>query len=350
MRKVYMDESGYTGEDLLNGDQQFQAASSVEITEDEAEGLINKHFPARRSPELKHQKLSKRPAYWKGLGDLQEELLQNFPCHSYIFDKKFMLIQKFLGNCTEPFYHSQGIDFYADGQAESAASLLHLTGETLFGKERIQNFWHLYQRTVRKKREADVRELVSASKELMAINLEELFGPLGSGFSVAVEDLLIEGVNLDLAYPLVLGLVSLFERRDGEYEIIHDQSENLKGYSESFQSLVGVKDEESFRFSNVSELNFPLKLRRVSQVDSKSSSAVQLADILVGGIIEATKVLTVQPEKANAYTERLWSIYDTAPEQALIFQLPSLDFDQISKHRQGNQSKEFIEFAAKRLK
>lgn len=111
MRRVYVDECGYTGEDLLNTDQLFQAVSAIEITEDEAEDLISRHFPRRQSPELKHQKLSKRPVYWKGLCDLQEELIQNFPCHSYIVDKRFMLIQKFLGNCTEPFYHAGEVDF-----------------------------------------------------------------------------------------------------------------------------------------------------------------------------------------------------------------------------------------------
>jgi len=44
MRSVYIDESGYTGTDLLNQAQPFQGALAIYISESEAEELVNKHF------------------------------------------------------------------------------------------------------------------------------------------------------------------------------------------------------------------------------------------------------------------------------------------------------------------
>ncbi len=59
METVYMDESGYTGYDLLNLDQPVQAASSLMIDEKTAQGLIVDTFPKSRAKELKHKKISK---------------------------------------------------------------------------------------------------------------------------------------------------------------------------------------------------------------------------------------------------------------------------------------------------
>lgn len=41
-----IDESGYTGFDLLNPEQRFQGATAIAIEDDEARRLIREHFPA----------------------------------------------------------------------------------------------------------------------------------------------------------------------------------------------------------------------------------------------------------------------------------------------------------------
>jgi hypothetical protein len=40
-----IDESGYTGFDLLNADQPFQGATAIAISDDDAARLIKEHFP-----------------------------------------------------------------------------------------------------------------------------------------------------------------------------------------------------------------------------------------------------------------------------------------------------------------
>lgn len=43
-----IDESGYTGFDLLNRDQRFQGAAAIAIEDGEAARLIKEFFPDRR--------------------------------------------------------------------------------------------------------------------------------------------------------------------------------------------------------------------------------------------------------------------------------------------------------------
>lgn len=54
-----IDESGYTGFDLLNPEQRFQGATAIAIDDDEARRLIREHFPKLQADELKYRALGK---------------------------------------------------------------------------------------------------------------------------------------------------------------------------------------------------------------------------------------------------------------------------------------------------
>lgn len=55
-----IDESGYTGFDLLNRGQRFQGAAAIAIDDDDACRLIKEHFPRLQATELKYGALSRR--------------------------------------------------------------------------------------------------------------------------------------------------------------------------------------------------------------------------------------------------------------------------------------------------
>jgi hypothetical protein len=57
-----IDESGYTGFDLLNLDQRFQGASAIAISDKDAARLIKQHFPRLQASELKYRSLA---SIWK---------------------------------------------------------------------------------------------------------------------------------------------------------------------------------------------------------------------------------------------------------------------------------------------
>ena len=61
-----IDESGYTGFDLLNPDQRFQGASAIAISDEDAARLIREHFPQLQAQELKYRALSRRPVNHHG--------------------------------------------------------------------------------------------------------------------------------------------------------------------------------------------------------------------------------------------------------------------------------------------
>jgi hypothetical protein len=126
-----IDESGYTGFDLLNAQQPFQGASAIAIDDEDAARLIREHFPRMQAPELKYSQLSRRPAYAQRLIALQRDVLNHFKCVPYVCDKRFLLLLMFIDYAVEPFYYARGMDFYQDGQNYALASVLYSAGPAL---------------------------------------------------------------------------------------------------------------------------------------------------------------------------------------------------------------------------
>ena len=87
------------------------------------------------------------------------------------------------------------------------------------------------------------------------------------------------------------------------YKIIHDRSKNLEQYDITLNEMINPSDEVSFKETEITNLKFPLKLTSVAQMDSKDSAGVQLADILVGGIIDSSKAIT--GKKVNECNKRI---------------------------------------------
>jgi hypothetical protein len=86
-----IDESGYTGFDLLNLDQRFQGASAIAVSDEDAARLIKEHFPRLQASELKYRSLSRRPSNHQPLLALQRDLLTHYKTVTYVCDKRFLL-------------------------------------------------------------------------------------------------------------------------------------------------------------------------------------------------------------------------------------------------------------------
>ena len=146
-----VDESGYTGFDLLNAEQRFQGAAAIAITHEEASRLIEQHFPNLVAPELKYGALARRPNNRERLLSLQRDVLAHHKCVTYVCNKRFLLILMFLDYAIEPYYYKRRINFYEDGQNYSLGSLLYYTGPTLFGKDAFEALLIAFQRSVKEK-------------------------------------------------------------------------------------------------------------------------------------------------------------------------------------------------------
>ena len=128
----------------------------------------------------------------------------------------------------------------------------------------------------------------------------------------------------------------------GPYFVEHDQSKNLLTYRDLLQRYIDHDQTIEFRQSEIARIKFPLKLTSVTQVDSKTSPAVQLADMMIGAAIEAANTLTGQ-RVAGLDAEAVMGLY---ADHQFIHMVPSIDFEAQRRFRQGTQAAEVIDYFA----
>ncbi|RUV71553.1 MAG: hypothetical protein EOR26_25710 [Mesorhizobium sp.] len=337
-----IDESGYTGYDLLNPDQRFQGATAIAISNEDATRLIKEYFPKLHVTELKYRNLSRRSANHPQLLGLQRDLLRDYKCVTYVCDKRFLLVLMFLDYAVEPYYYERGFNFYENGQNYALASLLYSAGPTILGKEEFDALLAAFQRAVKQKTPGSLRDLVLAARKTGWRELPEALGPLAQyAAPECLDAIATPGVNTDAALVVLQSLISRMEvMADGPYRVEHDQSKNLLSYHELLQRLIDHDEVAEFRQSAIASLKFPLQLTEVNQVNSRSSPAVQLADVMIGAAIEAANNLTGL-RTGGLDPAALISLYR---EGQFIHLLPSLDFEEQRRFRQGTQAAEVIDY------
>jgi hypothetical protein len=340
-----IDESGYTGFDLLNPDQRFQGATAIAIDDDEARRLIREHFPKLQADELKYRALARRPSNHPRLLALQHDLLTHYKCVTYVCSKRFLLLLMFLDYAVEPFYYERGLDFYQDGQNYSLASLMYAIGPTLLGRDAFDQLLACFQRAVKEKTQEALADLVRAARATRWQELPEALGPLARfAAPECLQAIATPGVSTDAALVVLQSLVSRLEVMTcGPYRVEHDQSKNLLTYHDLLQRYIDHDEAITFRQSEIASITFPLKLQSVTQVNSKTSPAVQLADVMIGAAIEAAN--TLAGHRTGALDAR--AVMTLYADHQLIHMLPSIDFKEQKRFRQGSQAAQVIDYFAK---
>jgi len=340
-----IDESGYTGFDLLNADQRFQGAAAIGISDEDATHLIREHFRKMRASELKYRALSRRSANHLRLLSLQRDVLTHYKCVTYVCDKRFLLALMFVDYAVEPFYYERGMDLYADGQNYAMASLLYVAGPTLLGQPAFDRLLMSFQKAVKDKTLESLDALVAATRATKWEAFPEALGPLAQFAAPAcLSAIATPGVNTDAAPVVLQSLISRMEvMAEGQYRVEHDQSRNLLTYHDLLQRFIEHDQEIEFRTTEITSLKFPLKLAEVTQVDSKTSPAVQLADVMIGAAVDAGKQLAGL-RSGGLDPEAVLSLYK---ENQFIHLLPSVDFEDQKKFREGTQAAELIDYYAK---
>ena len=348
MDKIFIDESGYTGSNLLDENQPFQGASSLMIDEKMAESLIKKHFPKSQSIELKHQNLSRRKNNWNDLLRLQEEILNNFMGFSYICNKKYFLLLLFLNSCVEPFFYNESeLDFYENGHNFVLASLLYYTAPNFWGDRNYNEFLHLFQKAMKYKSSESIQALCKKAKSLNGKKLSENLIPLSMEYQPCIQEIQEQLTSTDIASIVLSSLISHIEKHtNSKYEVIHDISRGLDKYNRLIKLYINNDDTVKFKMTEITSLSFPLKLSSVKQKESHLSYGLQLADILIGGIMEYCMALGGSVKK-NDYNQSVIDLYN---KNNILHIIPNPNIEEIKNFHSDSQAKKLIKYLSQSKK
>ena len=238
-----------------------------------------------------------------------------------------------------------GLNFYEDGQNYSLASLLYYVGPTLLGRNAFEGLLAAFQRAMKEKTSDSLSDLVNATRMTNWQELPEALGPLARYADPdCLNAIATPGVTTDAAFVVLQSLISRMEELvSGPYRVEHDRSKNLLTYHELLQRYINHDQTAEFQQSEIARIKFPLKLQSVTQIDSVSSPAVQIADVMIGATIEAVKMVTGR-RAAGINGKAVLEAY--GPDQ-FIHLVPSIDFEAQRKFRAGTQADQVIDYFAR---
>src|SRR6478752_7443463 len=92
---IYLDECGYTGDDLFDTEQPTFAIATHSFSEEEASAVKRRFFAAVQAPELKHSSLQRTAKHQRSVLDFLEfASQQSGRVRVMVADKRFALTAK----------------------------------------------------------------------------------------------------------------------------------------------------------------------------------------------------------------------------------------------------------------
>ena len=122
-----VDESGFTGEDLLSADQPVFAHATVDLDSAEARKIVSSIFAGVNAKKLKYARLRRRPRYQDGIVELVTIMANDRTrAATWIAHKEFALVTLIVDWWIEPLAHKSGLNLYEADRKLKLSDFSHL--------------------------------------------------------------------------------------------------------------------------------------------------------------------------------------------------------------------------------
>lgn len=178
IRTYYVDETGFTGEDLLAEDQPIFAQATNDFSNDEAHDLIELAFSGVGSAELKYNRLARNGRHHDKIIELVRILaVDPLRVGAWIAHKEYALMTLIVDWWMEPLAHKNGLNLYKDGANHGMANMLFYCLEgfwsTAFRKKLLLHFQRMF-RSRTTERYNECRAFVEKEKMRVDDNRDEI--------------------------------------------------------------------------------------------------------------------------------------------------------------------------------
>ena len=229
---VFIDECGYTGEDLFNSQQPIFTLASLRLSEEQCDDLKQKHFSKIQAKELKHSQLSRRDVQQKMVINFLKDLISEEKNVKFaIAHKRYVLVNKMVDLLIETMANLDGIDFYEDGANIAFSNLLYFLSKDIAGEKIFKMLLLNFQRMIR---ERSIESYEKFFKIFYEEEYHELLNEVYAPFMAYHHRLgpptvfaLPENM-LNIAFSEAFNLVAEWSKEiKGNWSLVHDNSSNM---------------------------------------------------------------------------------------------------------------------------
>lgn len=291
MPTFYVDETGFTGEDLLAPAQPIFVQATHDFSDTETQKIIDSIFSGVKAAELKHKNLSRKPAHQERIAEfIRFAVSDPSRVATWVAHKEFAAATMVVEWWIEPLAHRAGINLYENGANHAMANMLFMCLQGFWDEKFRRKILLAFQKMFRartKERFDECESLIAKTQD--EVRNDESRSEILRYFWPSFALLGLDHVAnlpphvLDLALP---GLVRLGfkwrEKHEGPWEVVHDRSSNMARQKWLWDTLTGT-DMGAAKFDGPGGPGiFPMNVVRTRFADSNTEKQIQLCDIIAG--------------------------------------------------------------------
>lgn len=350
MLTVYMDESGFTGEDLLNTAQPFVHVSTT-LDDGEALQICNEYFRGFQGPELKHKTLSRRPNGRARVQNFIADMRATGKFTSWICHKEFAALTYLVDLWVEPAMHQDGIDLYKDGANLALCNMAYYCLQAYQGDRFLREHLRRFQRMMIQRSAATYaafwRELHKDYERVDQLIKDILVFFLGAQLKFGPSRLnSIPKRALDPALATVVQTCTHWRERNVQsIKLVHDKSSNLSK-DKWLWDLLSSSEIEPKGFSIPGRsIHFPFNVSDTEFSDSRIHRQLQLCDVIAGATAAWGRQFISEP-RVGDYESELGRAGIEDFQIGAIWPRPQFDPDATGMR---GWSREMVEFLSQQL-
>ncbi len=326
---VFIDECGYTGEDLFNAQQPIFILASLRLSEAQCDDLKQKHFSKIKAKELKHTQLSRRSAQQKMVISFLKDLISEEKNVKFaIAHKRYVLVTKMVDLLIETMANLDGFDFYENGANIAFSNLLYFLSKDIAGERIFKMLLLNFQRMIRERsiESYDNFFRIFYEEEYHEL-LNEVYAPfmayhhrLGPAAVFALPENM-----LNIAFSEAFNLVAEWSKEiKGNWSLVHDNSSNMSKDKDIWEAVTHPEIPPVVVGYDRRKMEFPIRLIDTQFMKSEYSSGLQLVDVMSGAMARFLEWATSDSKSSDPYAEELFSFLPEAFGGHILWPTPDV--------------------------
>ncbi|MFA6185886.1 MAG: DUF3800 domain-containing protein [Phycisphaerae bacterium] len=285
---IAFDETGNTGQNLLDPDQPVFVLASVNLSYAETQRALEILNP-KKGQEVHFASFSKScSGKARILQFCQSDLISSDKINISVIHKGYMVVTKVVDLLIENLCYETGFDLYKNGANIGMANIFYMCIPTFCGQDNFKSFLDKFVCMIRNKDASSITEFYKSVNNLSLTCNSKLFKEMIE-LILATQCIIDEVitrcsvVDLDPAVPaFVNDCIAWGEQLGCEFNIVHDQSKPIEHQQEILTCLMAKDEPEIIVGYDQRKMKYPLKVHGFKLCDSNVVPQIQIADIISG--------------------------------------------------------------------
>lgn len=343
---LYFDESGNSGDNLLDESQPSYLLLSHDYTEEEARIILQPLMKLSKAAELHFKTIKKYSSRQKALlACINHPLIQPDRIFFYVAHKDFMITIQLVDKLVETLLYDHDIDIYKEGLNLSTANILYIMGTTAWDKQLFKEMCVRFVKWVRQPdlehRTAFYAAVLKLYDTLPTQEDRDLLGLVlhSSPYAQEIEDS-FGTYSIDATLSCFVAHCTHWATKyGGPFDVTVDDSKQLDYWNEMIHFLTKEVQDGEVGYGSRKH-KYPLLINSLQQMSSKGSPQIQLADLLASSLNQVfvckikgasdsfteallmtplTEIIGNQMWPTTAVTPEALDMLDTSGQNALDF-------------------------------